>query len=119
MRVCSAKIVVATVLTGALIACGKKEEVESTELPPETTLEMEAQFVPATNSNAATIQDRLEGAIHPELTARLHMFVDTYKRMPENFYEFSNRMMDSVPPVPPGMKYEIDPADKSVKVVKK
>jgi hypothetical protein len=105
-----------------LTACSKKEEeataTAAPEPPPEAALAIES-LVPAKNPSAATIQDRLEGAVHPELTAKLHMFVDTYKRMPESFYEFSGRMMDSVPPVPPGMKYEIDPADKSVKVVKK
>ena len=40
-------------------------------------------------------------------------------RMPESFSEFAFRNMDSVPPVPEGMKFVIDPVDKAVKVVKK
>ena len=80
---------------------------------------MEVQFLPSTNAAASTLEERLHGAVHPELTARLRLFIDTHGRMPENFYEFSNRSMDTVPPVPAGMKYMIDPSDKTVKAVRK
>ena len=93
--------------------------MEQSEIAPEANMQIEAQFAQTTNAQSATIQERLEGAIHPELTEKLHLFEKTFQRMPESFYEFSNRMMDSVPPVPPGMRFEIDSLDKTVKVVKK
>lgn len=104
----------------AAAGCGKGNEAEAdaTALPPAETAAIEAQIPPA-KPGAGSIQDRLEGAVHPELTAKLHMFVEKHGRMPENFYELANVMMDSVPPLPPGMKYIIDEADKSVKVAKK
>lgn len=109
------------ILAGALAGCGKQEEAEpaaeAPQPPPEVAMEIESQFAAPKNPNADTIQERLVGAVHPALTEKLHKFIATYGRMPENFFEFSNRMMDSVPPAPPGMRYEIDPADKSVKIV--
>lgn len=110
-----------------LVSCGTKEEATTEaggeaalpQPPPEVALEMEAQFAAPANPNAETIQERLQGAVHPQMTELLHKFVQTYGRLPEDWYEFSNRMMDSVPAAPPGMRYEIDPADKSVKVVLK
>lgn len=110
-----------------LVACGRKEELETgagggaalPQPPPEVALEMEAQFVAPANPKGDTIQERLQGAVHPQMTELLHKFEQKYGRLPEDWYEFSNRMMDSVPAAPPGMRYEIDPADKSVKVVLK
>ena len=106
-------------LVSFLTACAKKEP-EVTELPPAAAAEIAAQVVPPpTTQNAETLQQRLEGAVHPQMTERLLEFEQTYKRMPETFYEFSGRMMDSVPAAPPGMRYDIDPVDKAVKLVKK
>jgi hypothetical protein len=85
----------------------------------EAAAEIEVHFLPSTNRASVTIEDRLNGSVHPELTARLRLFADTHGRMPENFYEFANRSMDSVPPLPLGMKFVIDPLDKTVKAVKK
>ena len=54
------------------------------------------------------------------MTMRLQMFRQLKGRLPENFYELQNMPgFDSVPGLPPNMKYEIDPRDKTVKVVKK
>ena len=47
------------------------------------------------------------------------MYIEKNGRMPQTFSEFANSAMDSVPPVPEGMKFIIDPVDKAVKVVKK
>lgn len=105
------------------MACGKKDtpvaDQAAAEPAPEAALALEAQFTPTKNSAAASMQDRLQGAIHPALTAHLHRFVETYGRMPESFYELANRSLDSVPAVPPGMKFEIDAAERAVKVVRK
>ena len=116
-----ARAIVSVAAAAVLAGCGRNTSEEAVRPPPspEAAAQIESQFAPAANRTGATIQDRLEGAIHPELTAQLHMFVEKHGRMPENFYEFANRSMDSVPPLPPGMKFEIDPADKSVKAVKK
>jgi hypothetical protein len=65
------------------------------------------------------IQERINGAIHAQLTVQLRMYIEKNGRMPESFSEFAFRNMDSVPPVPEGMKFVIDPVDKAVKVVKK
>lgn len=107
-------------------ACSKKEEAvtaaessEAAQPPPEVAVQIESQFAAPKNPNADTIQERLDGAVHPQFTVLLHKFIETFGRMPENFHELAARTMDSIPALPPGLKYEIDPADKSVKVVKK
>ncbi len=106
-----------------LVGCAKKEEAV-TELTPEAAAQVEAQVAaqvipPPTAQPNAPMQERLVGAVHPQMTERLLEFERTFKRMPENFYEFSGRMMDSVPAAPPGMRYDIDPVDKAVKLVMK
>ena len=106
-------------LAAILIGCAKKEE-QATEMPPEAAAEIAAQVVPPpATKDAGTLQQRLEGAVHPGMTEKLLEFEKTYNRMPETFYEFSGRMMDSVPAAPPGMRYDIDPVDKAVKLVRK
>jgi hypothetical protein len=108
-----------------LTACARKEEPTATETaeaaqpPPEVVAQIESQVVPPKNPNATTVQERLNGAVHPQFTVLLHKFIETFGRMPESFNELAARTMDSIPALPPGLKYEIDPADKSVKVVKK
>lgn len=47
------------------------------------------------------------------------MFVEKQGKMPESFPEFINGAMDSVPAAPDGMKFVIDSADRTVKVVRK
>src|SRR5688572_23163539 len=80
-----------------LTACSKKEEAaaETTgaaaaQPPPEVAAQIEAQ-VPTKNPNATTIQERMDGAVHPQFTALLHRFVDTFGRMPESFNELAAR----------------------------
>ena|SRR5688572_20144679 len=106
-----------------LVGCAKKD-AEVAELPPDAAAQVEAQveaqvIPPPTAQPAAPVQQRLVGAVHPQMTEKLLEFERTFKRMPEDFYEFSGRMMDSVPSAPPGMRYDIDPADKAVKLVMK
>jgi hypothetical protein len=47
------------------------------------------------------------------------MFKTFKGRMPENFYELANNVGDSVPRLPDGMKFMIDPVDQTVKAVRK
>ena len=102
----------------ALAACAQKEE-EKIELPPEAAAQIESQLIPpSTVPTGAQAEDRLVGAVHPQMTELLLKFEQQFGRMPSNIWEFSGRMMDSLPAAPPGMKYEIDPVDKAVKVVR-
>ena len=129
----------------ALSGCGKKDAASAqnqAEPTPEQTAQIESEYVlPANKAASATlptevnpspgqpranlaqparpIQERINGAIHAQLTVQLRMYIEKNGRMPESFSEFAFRNMDSVPPVPEGMKFVIDPVDKAVKVVKK
>jgi hypothetical protein len=122
------------VLIAALVAvsgCGKPEVSPAKEEPavassaasqptPQEDAQMEAQFLPSAKSRPAkSVQERLQGSVHAQLTAKLRMFKAVKGRMPENFYEFSNTVGDSVPRLPDGMKFMIDPTDETVKAVKK
>ena len=114
-------LVPAVLMVIGLLACSKKEEaVETMDAAAPVDPQVEAQFVPppAANPNADTVQERLNGAVHPHLTEMLHKFVEVRGRMPESLSELVNTTMDSLPPLPPGMTYAIDPADKSVKIVR-
>jgi len=130
----------------ALCGCGKKDaasDQNKAQPTPEQTVQMESEYIlPATKPDSATaatatrpspgqprpnavppartIQERINGAIHAQMTVQLRMYMEKNGgRMPESFSEFAFRNMDSVPPVPEGMKFVIDPVDKAVKVVKK
>ncbi len=112
-RLSGTALTVLALLTG----CGKKKEAEAS-LPPAREAQIESQFMPVTN--AANIEDRINGAVHPELTMQLQMFIKLRGRMPESFFELANSgFSDSVPALPLNMKYVIDPKDKTVKAVKK
>ena len=65
------------------------------------------------------IQERINGAIHGRLTFQLRLFAQKTGRMPQSFSEFISTTMDSAPLAPEGMKFILDPADQTVKVVKK
>jgi len=65
------------------------------------------------------IQERINGAIHAQLTVQLRMYIEKTGRMPQTFSEFANSSMDTVPLAPEGMKFAIDPVDRTVKIVKK
>jgi len=129
---------------GLLSGCGKKAAPAASDqqLAPEQAAQIESQYIlptnqaaPATPADSAThpartaqaqpaqaaqpIQQRLQGAIHAQLTVKLRMYIEKNGRLPDSFAEFVNSTMDSAPPAPDGMKFVIDPADKAVKVVKK
>ena len=105
------------------VGCSNEPEAPSAETSPaspEVSAEVEAQLVPSPAARTdAPALERLDGAIHPYLTERLHDYVAKTGKMPETIYEFSNTAVDSMPPAPAGMKYMIDPADKTVKAVRK
>ena len=129
----------------ALCGCGKKDatSAQNTAQPaPEQTAQIESEYILPANKGASAaprtagspspgqprpnvaqpaqpIQERINGAIHAQLTVQLRMYIEKNGRMPQSFSEFAFRSMDTVPPVPEGMKFVIDPVDKAVKVVKK
>ena len=94
---------------------------ESGGLLPEQAARIESQFLPPVTpgKSGAAIEDRLNGAVHAQLTAQLRIFKTVKGRMPENFYELANTVGDSVPRLPDGMKFMIDPVDQTVKAVRK
>lgn len=123
---------VCIVLTLGLAACGKKEAptpsvvADQSEQPaiaaparaPTARVEEDAPVVAAKQQKS--MEDALQGTIHPEMTLRLQMFLQVKGRMPQNFYELQNMGgFDSTPGLPPAFKYEIDPKDKTVKIVRK
>jgi hypothetical protein len=127
------RVLLAAVLIGAF-GCRKKDapQLKEESAPKESAgvpsnpqqaqqdALMEAQFLPSAKTRPSkSIEDRLDGAVHAKLTAQLHMFKVLKGRMPENFYEFANTVGDSVPRLPEGMKFAIDPTDETVKAVKK
>lgn len=132
----------------ALVGCGKKgaDSVATDGQPtPEQAAQIESEYIlptkqtdpaaavaapalpqdgaaakpPQVQQPVAPIQQRLQGAIHAQLTIQLRRYIEKNGRMPDNFSEFVNATMDSVPEAPNGMKFAIDPTDGTVKAVKK
>ena len=88
-------------------------------MTPEAVSQIEAQVIPPPNAQpSAPPQERLVGAVHPVMTELLLKFEQQNGRMPNDIFELSGRMMDSIPAAPPGMRYDIDPVDKAVKLVR-
>src|SRR2546421_13057636 len=128
----------------ACVLCGcSKKETPSAQPTPEQAAQIEADYLPTRENSAQPttaaassppaaparpvaaqqidrpVQERLNGAVHAKLTVQLRMYIEKNGRMPETFSEFSNSAMDSVPLAPEGMKFAIDPTDRTVKAVKK
>jgi len=128
----------------ACVLCGCSEkETPSAQPTPEQAAQIEAEYLPipvnaaqptatpaspapaaparpaAAQQIARPVQERLNGAVHAKLTIQLRMYIEKNGRMPETFSEFANSAMDSVPLAPEGMKFVIDPTDRTVKAVKK
>ena len=127
----------------ALSGCGKKDSAsaQNTAQPtPEQAAQIESEYILPANNAAApaaakaaapqgrqaatpvvahSFLERINGAIHAQLTVQLRMFIEKNGRMPQTFSEFANTAMDTVPLAPEGMKFVIVPVDKAVKVVKK
>jgi hypothetical protein len=128
-----------------LTGCGKKDPASAyskSQPTPEQAAQIESEYIlseikaapvtrptspsplpgqtkPNVSQTVQPIQERLKGAIHAQLTVQLRMYIEKHGRMPQTFGEFANSTMDSVPLVPEGMKFAIDPVDKTVKIVKK
>jgi len=136
------KTVLLSLCVSVLCGCGKKAAsaaAGAAQPTPEQTAQIESEYLLPTNNGASAqaadapraqrppnarqpakpVQERLQGAIHAQLTLQLRMFIEKNGRVPENFSEFANTAMDTVPLAPDGMKFVIDPADRTVKVVKK
>ena len=127
----------------ATCGCGKREASSTANNPqpnPEQAAQIESQYLlppntagsgspansaptqqrnPNAPAAARPIQERLQGAIHAQLTVQLRQFIEKNGRVPESFSEFANAAMDSAPLAPDGMKFVIDPTDRTVKAVKK
>lgn len=71
---------------------------------------------PAAAANEAP--EALVGTVHDFMTSQLRIFVQEKGRLPNDFAEFANARMDSVPRAPQGMKYAIDTTTQEVKLVK-
>lgn len=60
----------------------------------------------------------VQGPVHQFMTQQLRIFVAQKGRMPENFAEFANTRMDSVPRPPSGFHWAIDSSTTEVKLAK-
>src|SRR5262249_34317987 len=130
-------------LCSALCGCGKKQ-APPVQPTPEQSAQIESEYILPANTPVAApaakprpgqlppssgpraqqvvvpIQQRTNGAVHAKLPVQLQMYMEKNGgRIPDIFSEFAFRNLDTVPPVPEGMKFVIDPVDKAVKVVKK
>ena len=63
------------------------------------------------------VGESLVGETNPYLTRQLQRFAREEGRLPENFNEFANASLDSIPRPPPGMKWAIDSRSIEVKAV--
>jgi len=141
------RLLILLALSASVIwGCGKKDKsatAANPQLTPEQAAQIESEYILPTNqasavapADSATVQDgaarqlrqaqaaqpvqqRLQGAMHAQLTIQLRIFIEKNGRVPGSFSEFVNSAMDSVPPAPDGMKFVIDPVDRAVKVVRK
>jgi hypothetical protein len=64
-----------------------------------------------------TPQQGVQGEVDAFLTTQLRVFVEQNRRMPQSFYEFASRRLDSTPRPPAGKKWAIDASDITVKAV--
>jgi PBP1b-binding outer membrane lipoprotein LpoB len=72
----------------------------------------------STQSTTTQSQNQpLAGEVNPDLTAALRQYAQKNGRIPQSFREFARAALDSTPPPPQGKKWEIDPADTTVKAV--
>jgi hypothetical protein len=127
------QLALAFILCVALVGCSKKpapapKVAEQIEPPAPVAAPAPTRApVPAAEEPVATkpkapvsLEDQLVGTIHPEMTMRLQMFYQVKGRLPDSFSELQvGSGFDSTPGLPPGMKYQIDPKDRTVKIVRK
>ena len=99
----------------ALIGCDKPTHETSTKDTASATF---APTNEATTSENNQSTKPLEGPPDPGMTEQLRIFIQEHGRLPVDFAEFSRARLDSIPRVPQGMKWAIDPATQEVKLVK-
>jgi hypothetical protein len=99
----------------ALIGCHKQTQETSTKNTATATI---AATNEAITSEINQTTQPLEGPADPGMTEQLRTFIREHGRLPADFAEFSRARLDSVPRVPQGMKWAIDPATQEVKLVK-
>jgi hypothetical protein len=105
-------------LAGAILtltSCHKPSPEPSTKDTATPTI---AATNEATTSEVDQATKPLEGPADPGMTEQLRIFVQEHGRLPADFTEFSRARLDSIPRVPQGMKWAIDPATQEVKLVK-
>ena len=105
-------------LAGAILSvtgCDSKRQETSAKDTPAATIAVTNEATTST-SNAPTRP--LEGPADPGMTDQLRIFIQEHGRLPADFAELSRARLDSVPRVPQGMKWAIDPATQEVKLVK-
>lgn len=73
------------------------------------------KYVTANADN--TIRQRIDGEVDANMTGLLRAFIAQNGRMPQSFYEFTLKGMDSIPRPPEGKHWVIDAADVQVKAV--
>src|SRR5213593_2125840 len=107
-------------LVCALSGCGKKDatSAQNKQQPtPEQAAQIESEYIlPANKAASATpptaaspspgqprpnaaqpvqpIQERINGAVHAQLTVQLRMYIEKKGRMPQSFEEFAFRNLD-------------------------
>jgi hypothetical protein len=59
----------------------------------------------------------IDGPVHPFLTGLLRAYIAERGQVPSDFNEFARAKVDSVPRLPPGLKFAIDPVTQEVKIV--
>lgn len=73
---------------------------------------------PAAAKPPANQNEQLVGMVHGFMTQQLRIFVNQKGRLPQNFAEFANTRMDSVPRPPDGFHWAIDERTIEVKLVR-
>ncbi|MBI2925364.1 MAG: hypothetical protein HYY24_06630 [Verrucomicrobia bacterium] len=119
-----------TLLIGlALAGCGRQKASGPADSPKAAAEETEAATDPAVQVPAVpasqgarpprteTAGQPLDGLVHPFMTAQLRRYVAENGRLPKDFNEFARAKMDSVPRLPPGTRFAIDPVTQEVKMV--
>jgi hypothetical protein len=88
--------------------------------PPEVRAKTVSRPSPQVQSRTDNvIRQTVVGIVEPTMTAQLQRFVAQKGRLPDNFAEFANTRLDTVPRPPEGMRWVIDAATAEVKAVPK
>src|ERR1041384_4009857 len=76
--------------------------------PPEVRARTVSRPSPQTQSRPENvIRESVVGEVNHALTQQLHLFIAQKGRMPDNFTEFANTRLDTVPRPPEGMRWVI------------